>query len=322
MFGGLRFFLALLVLFSHLNLPSPLGLNLGVIAVVIFYLLAGYVVQHLLSQVFIGEGAIRAFYHDRALRIFPQYLFAMLVATFIWAFLSPQTSFLAHSPTLWDWLANLLIVPLNFYMFTGQDAFTLIPPAWSLGAELQFYLLAPWLLLLVWFRRFLIIIVIFVFFAAQMSWLDSDVYGYRLLVGVLFIFYLGAVLHQGYVKLILAVGMVFAFYALWLLMHMPQPYFLREVALGIVIGIPVLFGLAQLRAAGKVKVIDSVLGKLSYGIFLFHFSVIWLMQFALPEMNGWGQLLLVLGLSLGFAAIGHYVVERYMWERLGRYKRK
>lgn len=315
MFGSLRFFLALLVLFSHLNLPTPLGLNLGVIAVVIFYLLAGYVVNHLLSKIFIGEGAIRSFYHDRVLRIFPQYLFALLVATFIWALLSPQTSFLAHAPTLGDWLANLLIVPLNFYMFTGQSAFTLIPPAWSLGAELQFYLIAPWLFLVLWMRYFLLAGALTIFLFAQVGWLDSDIYGYRLLLGVLFIFYLGGLLYQGYVKLVLAMGMVFALYALWLLTHIPQSSFLGEVALGIAVGIPVLLWLSQQRAIGMIKTIDSVLGKLSYGIFLFHFSAIWLIQIVLPESNGLVQLLLVLGLSLGFATIGHYFVEVWVWKR-------
>jgi peptidoglycan/LPS O-acetylase OafA/YrhL len=51
MFGYLRFFLATMVLFSHFEYDI-LGLHLGVIAVVLFYMLAGYVVTDLMTRVF------------------------------------------------------------------------------------------------------------------------------------------------------------------------------------------------------------------------------------------------------------------------------
>ena len=50
MFGYLRFLLAALVMLSHLKITC--GINQGVTAVVSFYMLAGFVVTHLLTGSF------------------------------------------------------------------------------------------------------------------------------------------------------------------------------------------------------------------------------------------------------------------------------
>ena len=49
MFGYIRFALAFLVMLSHIGV-RVYGLNPGVMAVVIFYILAGYVVSHLFND--------------------------------------------------------------------------------------------------------------------------------------------------------------------------------------------------------------------------------------------------------------------------------
>jgi hypothetical protein len=125
--GSLRFLLACLVLLSHLGI-SIVGLNPGVIAVVIFYVLAGHVVAGLWTKWQYQPNPLMCFYHDRSWRIFPQYGVAILFATLLWLNGS-QSSFLTKPPALADWLSNILIVPLNYFMYSGQDRFTLIPPA-------------------------------------------------------------------------------------------------------------------------------------------------------------------------------------------------
>ena len=54
MFGYFRFFLATLVLLSHVGMNLN-GFNPGVAAVVSFYMLAGYVVCKLLTKIFLPE---------------------------------------------------------------------------------------------------------------------------------------------------------------------------------------------------------------------------------------------------------------------------
>jgi peptidoglycan/LPS O-acetylase OafA/YrhL len=66
-----------MVLLSHFEY-EVLGLHLGVIAVVLFYILAGHVVTDLMTRVFEpGRQLIWRFYAERCLRIFPLYLYCM-----------------------------------------------------------------------------------------------------------------------------------------------------------------------------------------------------------------------------------------------------
>ena len=142
MLGTFRLVLALMVVLSHAGVRLA-GLNPGVIAVIGFYLISGYVMAGLIRRHYRQPAQAGAFYLDRAVRLLPQYFFYISL-TLAWYFYSrTQTLFLSHPPTAGDLLNNLLIVPLNLYMFNGSDQFALIPPAWSLGAEVQFYLIAP-----------------------------------------------------------------------------------------------------------------------------------------------------------------------------------
>lgn len=320
MFGTLRLLLAAAVAISHFGL-SDHGLNPGVPAVVVFYLISGYVMRALLARFGIVPGAslapTGAFYRDRLLRLAPQYLFYLALGAGLWV-LGAQSPFLSRSPSAADWLANLLVVPLNFYMFTAQQAFTLIPPAWSLGCEIQFYLLAP----LLWaaparVRAALFALSLGIYLLALAGVLNTDWYGYRLLPGVLWMFLLGGYLHDlprrpsALLRLLAAIW-VGHLLLLLALNHWPslQVPFRREVALGLVAGLPALLLLAPRRP----RPWDSALGDLSYGLFLAHFAVLWawpLITTARPSLPCYLLAALIL------ATISHRYAERPMlaWRR-------
>jgi peptidoglycan/LPS O-acetylase OafA/YrhL len=69
----------------------------------------------------------------------------------------------------------------------------IIPQAWSLGLEMSFYLVIPWVL--IYFSKRQIYALAFasflVFLAAYLGKINSDYFGYRLLVGTLFMFLIG-----------------------------------------------------------------------------------------------------------------------------------
>jgi peptidoglycan/LPS O-acetylase OafA/YrhL len=320
--GALRFLLACSVLISHLGIKIN-GLNPGVIAVIVFYLLAGHVVARLWGKWQYQPDALGRFYSDRAWRILPQYTAALLFATLVWLG-GAQSSFIAIRPGLSDWLANFLIVPLNIYMYTGQDSFTLIPPAWSLGAEIQFYLLAPLLLS----QKLLHQLMVFgaslgVFALAQIQVLDTDYYGYRLMPGVLFIFLMGAMHELAYRHTSLRNLLIFFWslnfiYLLWLFKVGQYLPYNKEVALGLMIAMPVLAVLNKRKPEKKISLmgrrLDRRLGELSYGIFLYHFPVIWMLKLQLPVVSA-NDIVAVIALSLCCAAIGHWMLERPLWRR-------
>lgn len=294
MFGYLRFFLALLVLFSHVGIKFY-GLNPGVIAVVIFYMLAGHVVAHLWEDIIpSGPGKLLRFYKDRALRIFPLYCyvgFLTLLFLAITGYGEPDFSL----PKL---LGNLLIVPLNYYMVVDTTILTtpswcLIPPSWSLGAELQAYLVLPLVLTMKKFRIVLVTTSFCIYMMANFSVIHPEYYGYRLIAGVFFIFAAGSSIRISqrakesrtgstrdmsfdslYPLVLWGVITCFGVFFIW--QNSFSPAYTKETFLGVFLGIPLICFLGRNRS--KLPW-NRLFGSLSYGVFLSHFLMIWLLDY-------------------------------------------
>lgn len=316
MLGTFRLVLALLVAFSHAG-GAIAGFNPGVVAVVCFYLISGYVMTGLLRDHYPDARRMPLFYLDRGLRLFPQYLVVAALTLAWFATTGRHTAFLQHAPQWQDLVANLTVVPLNYFMYNGTDRFTLIPPAWSLGAEIQFYLLIP-LLLLFRLRTAAFLVGLAVFGAAAWGYLHTDTFGYRLLPGVLVFFLLGSALYdarntgtQRGTVIVTAGGLaaiVFGF-ALSHFGRLMSPYN-PETLFGLVIGLPLLYWLGKLPQ----HTLDNRLGDLSYGVFLNHFLIQW--AFAgqpagAVEMTGY------LVASIVLSALTQRLVERPVlrWRR-------
>jgi len=278
--GTLRLLLAVAVLLSHADFRID-GRNPGVTAVIGFYLISGYVMAGLVRRHYPNPGRAPMFYLDRLMRLYPQYLVYGLAALVWFLATGTHTLFLARQPNAEDLWNNLLVAPLNLYMFNGSDAFTLIPPAWSLGAELQFYLLAPFMLL--WPRLGIALALgsLWVHIQALHGSLQTDWYGYRLLAGVLWVFGLGMLMYHWHrtrprwaAGLAMAAPLIAAAVYHYLKargLHL-APYH-QEVLWGWGIGVPLLHWLGQLRPTG----FDVWAGDVSYGVFLNHFLLIWLL---------------------------------------------
>lgn len=323
--GTLRLLLALLVLVSHTG-RYLLGLNPGVVAVVVFYVISGYVMAALFSRHYLHapRGAGR-FYADRALRLYPQYLFYAAAAV-LWLYtLGHPTAFL-HPPARGaDVFNNLAIVPLNLYMFNGADRFTAVPPAWSLGAEVLFYLLLP---LLAHRPRLAWALAAASLAVQALAWhgqLHTDWWGYRLLPGVLWLFVLGMALHRhpapGWARAWpWAVPIAAAGVALYLQAGgwLAQPYH-REVLLGTALAVPAVHLLTgRCAPRGPWARWDERLGNLSYGVFLNHFLCMWVLGLEPPQTAPQWALLLLASL-LGSAASFHWLEQPVMhWRRRWR----
>ena len=318
MFGSLRLVLALMVALSHIGV-SWQGRHIGVMAVVVFLLLSGDVVAGLLAP---GSALARSparFYGERALRLLPLYFTFMLAGAALAAW-GAQSPFLQGPATAVQWLANLLLVPLNYSMiFTGLERFVLVPPAWSLGLEIQFYLLAPWLLRSERWMLCAMTATLCVAAAAHLGLIHADWFGYRLLCGNLYIFLGGAWLYRVHhgksasAPLLTAwATCLFLFVLAGALGRWGTP-FTFEVLASYLLGLPLLAWLGRRPR----KSWDDQLGQLAYGVFLSHFAVLW----AFPNA-GWGAplgrpLLLYLMLVMCAAFVGHLLVERPLlgWRR-------
>jgi len=282
MLGTLRLVLALLVLLSHAGVRWA-GLNPGVIAVVGFYAISGYVMTGLVRRHYDRPSRVPGFYADRALRLLPAY-YAVAAAALAWFLVhGPEPLFLQRSPGGVDLLNNLLVVPMNYFMWNDSDKFALVPPAWSLACEIQFYLLFPFL---VYARLRLpaLGLSLLVYLAAFAGLIQTEWFGYRLLPGVLFVFLLGSFLYDAHHEpasggrprgawiAVLTVLGVLGLAAAGRWRGTLQFPYNPETLIGLGLAIPLLHLLAARARRGW----DERAGDLSYGLFLVHFLVFWL----------------------------------------------
>jgi peptidoglycan/LPS O-acetylase OafA/YrhL len=179
--GIIRLLLAISVVLAH---SAPIAGYFGIpshAAVTLFFVISGFYMGLIATEKYIGENHFRAFYSNRLLRLYPTYLIALLLAVGVRLWLDSHhiTKGITDEPHFFPvgmpWSSRLLLLVPNVTLFgsdltflfhygvdsgwhftLGQDAsgfvdahrtgrYLLIPPAWSIGIELWFYLLVPFL---------------------------------------------------------------------------------------------------------------------------------------------------------------------------------
>lgn len=346
--GSFRFLLAALVAYSHCE-GRFLPVNLGVSAVIAFYFISGYLMS-LSYERFQARSChpAGAFYLDRMMRIYPSYLIVFAAgAGFYW--LSPKLNGLEAIN-----LVELLIVPNNFTQLFEHRLNLVIPPSWSLGAELQFYLLLPLLFRLRRAHRIALLyafVLLHLFVMAVPGMVGdysqscqslsqkacvarvSDLFGYRYLPFVGVIFLLGHFSYEAYENQTLSrfiIHSVIAIYTAAFFLIFPVGNALAHenvfpVLLGVMLFIPLSIGLlAKLRSGDRPGGVDRWLGKLAYPLFLTHYLGQWIVDMALggPAVNRFfipEALALSVGLAFLVAAFQEFVDQRrYAMRGFGR----
>jgi peptidoglycan/LPS O-acetylase OafA/YrhL len=176
--GILRLYLAICVIATHSEKILPWGSHGGREAVQIFFIISGFYMQLILSGG--GKyGSVTEFYRSRSLRIYFPYFISLAVVVLIssltgllsgdWLTLSAFHDQLtgpekAGAGTVFATLSNGTLFFQDWVMFLDQTPagkltftsnflnsahplwhFLWIPQAWSVGVELTFYLIAPFL---------------------------------------------------------------------------------------------------------------------------------------------------------------------------------
>lgn len=315
--GYLRFLLAFLVMLSHfLSLYGySYSFNFGVSSVVVFYILAGYVVTKLNTQVF--NGNVYLFILDRFLRIYPSYFIASVVCL-VFLVLS---GFGIQDFSVEKLFLNFLLVPVNFYLFfpdslnvllTENVWWPVIPPAWSLAVEFQAYVVMVFLLKnkLLFALAFMLSVVVSI--VAKAGFIDPDMWGYRLLPGVL-IFFLGGGIVYMYtnrklqkVEKIFYLSFMFVYVVISLLLLLNGKVFIftRETLVGFVIGVILVYIILKNKPSFKF---DKQMAFLSYPVFLNHFTAIYITKHLFPVADVWFSLLSVVVITLSLSILMAFV---------------
>lgn len=324
---GLRAVAVLLVVLFHARVP---GFDGGFLGVDVFFVLSGYLITELLLAEISHRGGIDlySFWWRRMLRLFPA--LGLMVVVFL-----ISGPFLPQQPVASLWQAFLALSYLSDYARALTELPDELSHSWSLAVEVKFYLLWP-LVLLALSRRLSpvrLAQVIGMMALVATLWrminlqigLPWDAVYYRfdtrlsgLLVGAAAAGALRAGLAAHLHRLpvwsaMLLVGVVPALSCgfgdrqglIW------GPTLYEAATLLIILIVlagrgPVARGLAWAPLAG--------LGRLSYGVYLWHYPV----MRALRDATGWQETLLVgLPVSVGLAWVSAVTVER-LAKRYGR----
>lgn len=303
---SIRAIAVLLVIICHWVPPNIILMRyqldmLGALGVDIFFVLSGF----LISSILLGNRdeaeassvrkpvVLKNFYLRRALRIFPIF-YLLLFILFILRYLIPEIWFneLFYGATY----------TINFYFYKNQYWPDYTVHLWSLSVEEQFYLIWPLILLFI-NRKFLLhAIIIFILVGMTGQLMSKTEFGYLLTHTSFDAFGLGALL-AWIIKY--KPASLDTFYRYLLIFAVPGAViFLTEFITDHWLFLPqrTLHALCALllithviknkeKVAGiVVKFLSTNLlafiGRISYGIYLYHLYIPWLRQFLLRPLIG------------------------------------
>ncbi len=172
--GLLRVLLALAVLFEHTGGIGGYTMIGGPLAVQCFFIISGFYMGLVLNERYDRPALNRAFYVNRALRIYGIYLFFLAIHVGLFALLqargieTPLANYgqdripviervglgllnitvIGQELPVWLRVSDGHLVWSSRFLGSGGDEvfhFMMIPMAWSLSLELTFYLIAPFI---------------------------------------------------------------------------------------------------------------------------------------------------------------------------------
>lgn len=144
---GIRALAIIMVLLFHTQYSASMVLlSGGFIGVELFFVLSGYLITKLLLMEYDNAGTINVknFYMRRALRLFPA-LWLMLFCSVIYVIVSPSDD---YSNQVSDGIIATLLYYSNWSTIYLDNRFYFLNHTWSLAIEEQFYVVWPLFLLL------------------------------------------------------------------------------------------------------------------------------------------------------------------------------
>lgn len=319
--GLLRLILAITVVIAHSNAVFGLKFTGGLVAVEVFFIISGFYMSMILDRKYTGKGSYTLFLSNRFLRLYPMFWVVLLLTIFAsiissvflgnWFKLSSYIEYfdvMAIETLLFQIFANIALFGQDIVMFLGFNqetggmyfthdfqtsspmfyTFLFVPQAWTLGIEVMFYLIAPFLvrksnLVIISIIALSLLIRIFTYSIGY----TNDPWTYRFFPSELALFLLGTVSYRLYDSykihkykvlnfnptpiILLSLFTIIIFYQFiprnfWFggFGHVVNWLFYGFVCLSI----PFVFDFS------KSSKIDSRIGELSYPVYISHILVI------------------------------------------------
>lgn len=296
--GFLRIYLAIVVLLSH----CPQGvvfqkISHPALAVQCFYVISGFYMQLLVNQ-FKSSGDskwVGQFYLNRLIRIYPTYLFILLLSMLF----LPSALGMAYGKSMsfkaLYWVDNLFILPQELMRFL-HIPITVLPQSWTLSLEILFYLMAPYILIK---RNVTLVLLVIASISCRVMLTSFDLYKdqwlYEFFPSEISLFVAGSLSYRFYNRYLSnargifykAISICIVYYLFWFTfvgwdninvghwdgkntMGVPLKYW--DVLLLTIFSLPFLFYLTK-----NIK-LDRYIGEFSYPLYLGHFFFIYLVE--------------------------------------------
>ncbi|MDO5896970.1 acyltransferase family protein [Agrobacterium sp. Azo12] len=330
--GLVRFTLALVVLASHAGFWTH---SIGARASVqVFFVLSGlYMAAVYTTKYHQAVHGARIFYLNRALRLWPTYLLLLVMTASVWLVAG---SYIGNDELIFNLFSDsgeygIWMGALTIFLF-GQDIVSVNEPlhyllpvrqSWSIGSELLFYLTVPLILRrprpILYFLGFVILMGVKYL---ALIYTNSDRLSYFFPLGNYGYFLLGCGLY-----FLSAHPLVDR-----LKQHLSHK---RSVILGLLLCLLLLNGESSFELGGVVThffliglfslavvllfertshPVGSLLGNLSYGIYLNHFLLLSIFK----SVGLQGEILLLATISASFSL--SFLIERYLQKYIDRYR--
>ena len=302
--GILRTIFAITVVLAHSPWNEGFVFVGGRNAVQLFYMISGFLISHIISTNPTYRSPLK-FYLNRALRLYPIYC-AVALLSLLAAFIANQKLFEIYRniPVKADVLlilSNLFLFGQDWVMFSGirnghlvftsdwrQSDFLLykallVPQAWTLGVELSFYALAPFVLR----NKSAIILLIGLSLLVRLFLIKiglglKDPWVFRFFPSELSLFLLGALSNQFLLPLwksfVSSNGREWIFrYGTYLIIFLSLIYFMipiKEIYKTPFLFFVFLIFLPLTFLYQNASKLDKIIGELSYPIYIGHLLVI------------------------------------------------
>lgn len=350
--GLIRFLLAISVVLAHTNKIFGIGLVGGRLAVQVFYIISGFYMTLILKEKYIGKnGSYKLFITNRLLRLYPIY-WAVLILTVLASlgiFMFSSSGSLEKLQPYYDYFnsmdigsivflifSNVTLFFQDMVMFMGLDVtsgalffaknfrltdpqlhtFLLVPQAWTIGVEIMFYLIAPFIV-----RRRLKIIALFLVLSLLLriilyyNGFNQDPWTYRFFPTEIFFFLLGAIAYHAYKRLesypikksSLRLVYLFLLACTFSYSWLPSSYKIFFYIFVFTISLPFIFKLSKNWKR------DRYIGELSYPIYISHLFVLMIVnQIDIPFMKKPGLITVI------FTIVFSLLINRFIAEKIER----
>ncbi len=309
--GIIRFLLAIAVVVYHSYTIFGEKMTGGIVAVQAFYIISGFYMALILNEKYTNKkGSWKLFITNRFLRLYPVYWVVLLlaIATSVVGYLVWDQPFYLYGwmaqpeNTPWTFfalaiIANLFIFGSDLLFFTGVDRATghfhlakngldykpmssstlFVPQIWTLGLELCFYLIAPFLVRRGWWLQLLIVVASLwyryhVYTEHFWSW---DPWNYRFFPFEIALFMAGSLAYQIYARIKernFPRGMM---YAIWiivpvLIFYYPHMKFMEETSFRWIFYAIVFACIPFVFIHTKNMKWDRWIGELSFPVYIGH----------------------------------------------------